>query len=238
MIGNDVVDLSDPETSRDACHPGFDRRVFKSEETRSLATDHSDLRMRWILWSAKEAAYKAARREAVAAFFSPARFVVDLDRALRGSVRYEDCRWSVRVEIHADCVHAVVSDDESFTGILSGTCRLAEVGFHDPSEGVRRFAISSIATQLGVATSDLRIAKADRIPQLFLAEATTPIAISLSHHGSYAGYACRDPRIERPRGISQRIETSGVASEPGLPSHVISNTNIACPPHVELGGLR
>lgn len=238
MIGNDIVDLSDPESSRDARHSRFDRRVFTPEESRSLSMDHSDLHKRWILWSAKEAAYKAARRESADVAFSPARFVVDLDRSLCGSVRYGIRHWPARVQIDGDCVHAVVSEDESFAGILSGACRLESNQLRDPSEGVRRFALSSIATELGLATSDLRIEKIDRIPQLILAGEAAPVALSLSHHGSYAGFACRDPRIEKADRISPCVTAGGSAHSPRWLSRDASYASIAYRPHVEQGDLR
>ncbi len=191
MVGNDVVDLSDPESSRGARHSRFDRRVFTPEEFEVFSTDYTDLQRRWILWSAKEAAYKAARRECAGVAFSPARFIVNLDRSLCGCVRVGVRRWPVQVRIDGECVHAVVSENESFAGTFSGSRRLTTVELGDPSQGVRRFAIASIAAALGVATSDLRIEKPLRIPQLIVAGEAAPVALSLSHHGSYAGFACQ-----------------------------------------------
>jgi hypothetical protein len=238
MIGNDVVDLSDPESSREACHPRFDRRVFAPEETRLLRTDPTDRQMRWILWSAKEAAYKAARRESEGIVFSPARFVVDLDRSLGGSVRYGTLHWSVRVEIDRDCVHAVVSEAEDLAEMLSGACRLMTAELRNPSAAVRRFAVSSLATELGVATSDLRIEKVDRIPQLILAGRAAPVAISLSHHGSYAGFACRDPRTETVERNSQWVVASQAAPTTLLSSRDGSYASTARRIHLQRGGLR
>jgi hypothetical protein len=211
MVGNDIVDLSDPESSRDACHLRFDRRVFTPEEFEMLSTEHTDVQRRWILWSAKEAAYKAARRECAGVAFSPARFVVNLDRSLCGSVRVGIRRWPVRVRIGGDCIHAVVSESESFAGTLSGSRRLTTAELRDPSQGVRRFAIASIAAGLGVATSDLRIEKTNRIPQLIVAGEAAPVALSLSHHGSYAGFACHDSRIEKAGRNSQPIAVGKAA---------------------------
>ena len=191
MVGNDIVDLSDPEASRDACHSRFDRRVFTPEEFEGLSTDHTDVQRRWILWSAKEAAYKAARRECTELTFSPVHFVVSLDRSLCGSVKVGIRHWPVRVRIDGDCVHAVVSENESFDSTLWGSRRLMAAELRDPSRGVRRFAIASIATELGVSTSDLRIEKTNRIPQLIVAGDAASVALSLSHHGSYAGFACQ-----------------------------------------------
>lgn len=191
MVGNDVVDLSDPESSFDACHSRFDRRVFVPEEFEALSIEYTDAQRRWILWSAKEAAYKAARRENAGVVFSPARFVVNLDPSLCGSVSLGILRWPVRVWIGGDCVHAVVSKDESFSGTLSGACRLTTTELRDPSQAVRRFAIASIAAELDVATFDLRIEKCNRIPQLIVADEAAPMALSLSHHGAYVGFALR-----------------------------------------------
>ena len=205
MVGNDVVDLSDPESSRDARHFRFDRRVFTPEEFEVLSIEYTDVQRRWILWSAKEAAYKAARRECAGVVFSPARFVVNLDRSLCGSVRIGIHRWPVRVRISGHCVHAVVSENDSFDDILSGARRLTTSELRDPSQAIRRFAIASIAAGLGVANSDLRIEKINRIPQLIVAGEAAPVALSLSHHGSYAGFACNDSRIEKAGRIPQPI---------------------------------
>jgi hypothetical protein len=209
MIGNDIVDLSDPESACESHHARFDRRVFTPEEIRWLSIDHSGAGGPWILWSAKEAAYKAARRDAADVVFSPTRFTVELDRSLCGSVRHGNRRWPVRVQIDGACVHAVVSD-ESFRGTLSGSCRLTGAGLRDPSEGVRRFAISTIAEQLGVAVSELRIEKVDRIPRLIWVRRVAPVALSLSHHGSFAGFACRDPQTDETERMRRRAADRGV----------------------------
>jgi hypothetical protein len=189
MVGNDVVDLSDPESSHDARHARFDRRVFTHEEFEALSSDHTDTQWRWILWSAKEAAFKAARREAVEAVFSPARFVVILDRSLCGSVGIGSRRWPVRIQIAGNCVHAVVSENESFAGILSGS---------------RRLTVAEL-----------------------LAGDAEPVALSLSHHGSYAGFACCDPRIEIARRTPQRVAAAETSPPARASSHRGSRSGFA-----------
>ena len=211
MVGNDVVDLSDSESYRDACHLRFDQRVFTPREFEVFSTDHTDVQRRWILWSAKEAAYKAARRKCAGAIFSPARFAVNLDRSLCGSVRIGNQRWPVRVRIDGNCVHAVVSENDSFAGTLSGSRRLMTAELRDPSQAVRRFAIASIAAGLGVSITDLRIEKTNRIPQVLVAGEAAPVALSLSHHGSYVGFACHDSRIENIGRTPQPIVTGEAA---------------------------
>jgi hypothetical protein len=199
MLGNDIVDLRDPESSRVACHARFDRRVFCPGEFEAISSGYTDVQRRWILWSAKEAAFKAVRREHPGAVFSPARFVVDLDRSLCGSVRYGIHRLPVRIRIDGDCVHAVVSENQNPTGLFWGARRLTTAELRDSSQAVRRFAIASIAAGLRLAISDLRIEKVRRIPELIVSGERVPLAVSLSHHGSYAGFAFCDPRIEQAR---------------------------------------
>jgi len=238
MVGNDVVDLSDHDSSLDARHWRFDRRVFTPEEFEMLSTDHTDLQWRWILWSAKEAAYKAARRESAGVAFSPARFVVNLDRSLCGSVRVGIRRWPVRVRIGGDCIHAVVSENESFAGTLSGSRRLTTAELRDPSQGVRRFAIASIAAGLGVAACDLRIEKTNRIPRLIVAGEAAPVALSLSHHGSYAGFACHDSRIGKAGRAPQPIAAGEAAPVALSASHRGSYSGFAVRPDAQQSGLQ
>jgi hypothetical protein len=237
MVGNDVVDLSDPESSCDARHSRFDQRVFAPEEFEALSIEYSDVQRRWILWSAKEAAYKAARRECAGIVFSPARFTVNLDHSLCGFVRVGIRSWPVRVRIDEDCVHAVVSNHDSFAGTLSGARRLTTVELRDPSQGARGFAIASIAAELGVATSDLRIEKINRIPQLIVAGEAGPLALSLSHHGWYAGFACQDSRIEKvdrtPKRIGSRESESAALSSSGCGS----SSGFAVRSHAQQSGL-
>ena len=56
MLGNDVVDLGDPETLRGAQHPRFDARVFTREERAAIADSPAPERLRWSLWPALAAA--------------------------------------------------------------------------------------------------------------------------------------------------------------------------------------
>ena len=73
MIGNDVVDLDDPESRSAARHARFDARAFTVAEQTMLRTSADGERLRWVLWAAKESAYKAARRDDARVTFAPAR---------------------------------------------------------------------------------------------------------------------------------------------------------------------
>ena len=79
MVGNDVVDLLDPDSDPATLNPRFDERVLHPEESRHAeerrAFDGEPARaLRWRLWAAKEAAYKAVKQIRPETVFSPRRF--------------------------------------------------------------------------------------------------------------------------------------------------------------------
>ena len=61
MVGNDVVDLRDPDVDPSTLHPGFDGRVFCRDELESLEASPDPVCQRWRLWAATEAAYTLVR---------------------------------------------------------------------------------------------------------------------------------------------------------------------------------
>ena len=155
MVGNDVVDLGDPETAAHAVHLRFDERVFSDCEREQMLCADDSVRMRWILWAAKESAYKAARRVDPKVIFSPSCFEVRLDGHLRGSVEVSHHSFEVRVEIRGDCIHAVASKNPwDSIGLAHGIGRSGDA---DPSARVRSLAIGDLAHRLGVRDVDFSI---------------------------------------------------------------------------------
>jgi len=188
MLGNDIVDLSDPEAAAGAQHERFDRRVFAPRELARLADCPQPARLRWTLWAAKESAYKAARREHPATVFAPSEFVVDLDGAI-GSVTHRETRYAARIEFVGDCVHAVVAIGSEPAWTIWEAAEMREA----QSRGVRALAVERIAARLRVDRVDLRIEPVARAPRLLFRGEPTNATLSLAHHGRYVGFACRFP---------------------------------------------
>ena len=84
MLGNDIVDLGDPESRAEGRHARFDGRVFDETERVLIDAAPEPERVRWLLWAAKESAYKAARKEDPHTVFAPSCFVVRLEGDARG----------------------------------------------------------------------------------------------------------------------------------------------------------
>ena len=78
VLGNDVVDLVDPETRIDGLHTRFEERVFTSGERAALATSRSPHVLRWALWAGTESAYKALKRLEPELVFAPRELEVQL----------------------------------------------------------------------------------------------------------------------------------------------------------------
>jgi holo-[acyl-carrier protein] synthase len=189
MIGNDVIDLRDPEAQPDARHPRFDRRVFARQERQALARSGAPARLRWILWAAKEAAYKVARKLDGSVVFSPPLFVVSLDADLRGTVAHEGTRFDVSVEESPECVHALASDASSSGGRrVARVARLADGA--DPSAAARTLAVEDVASLIGASPDDLEVEKEGRVPILLAHGERSGIDLSLSHHGRFVAFAC------------------------------------------------
>jgi phosphopantetheinyl transferase (holo-ACP synthase) len=209
MIGNDVVDLDDAETQPGSAHPRFDARVFAAEERAALAASPSPHRLRWILWAAKEAAYKVARKLDASTVFSPSRFVVRVESNV---VEHEARRYRLQVLQTSDWVHALACDDvgRGFhpppTG-PSGPVQRGDLkarifsGAHAPlgvpwkarptsfSLAVREIALDALAAALDEEPRELAIVTRNRIPQVERRGAPAPVDLSLSHHGRFVAYA-------------------------------------------------
>lgn len=195
-VGNDVVDLADPETRLDGLHPRFVERVFTAAERERLEASRARHALHWALWAAKESAYKAVKRLAPETVFSPREFEVELAswslaRAspAGGCVRHRGRRLGLRLRLEGGSVHAVAWVAGAAAGeVILSRARRAE---GDPGLAARRLASSAIASALGLDPAGLGIA--GRPPLATGAEGRPAAEVSLSHHGRFVAFACRLP---------------------------------------------
>jgi hypothetical protein len=217
MIGNDVVDLDDPESRSAARHARFDARAFTVAEQTMLRTSADGERLRWVLWAAKESAYKAARRDDARVTFAPARVAVVPDRdatasvadprhpdpALCYTVSVGDRRYRVLVRVGAGYAHAIACAVDACVGMLwsaiarvpdAATASLVrDAATASPGALVRRLAIALLAGALREPPAALAIVRVGRMPVLTVRGRPAPLTLSLSHHGCYVACACAAP---------------------------------------------
>lgn len=208
MVGNDVVDLRDRESDSSTLHPRFDARVFATSERDALGASADPKTLRWQLWAAKEAAYKAMKKADSRTVWSPVRFVATFEREAngrrRGVVAHEAGSCEVSIETSHGAVHAVArfrtdcTDSTKDTGrakksgegVIHEFLRIGDERPADLSSLVRSFSKGRLAQVLGVSARDLEIRKRGRVPCLFVHGAPSTADLSLSHHGRLVAFAC------------------------------------------------
>jgi len=187
MIGNDIVDLRDPENQTIARHPRFDARVFAPDERAMLDEGADGERMRSMLWAAKESAYKFLRRSIPGLVFSPPKYVVRLSSLVAASVEAAGRRVPVRFDACEDYVHCIARDPRMAAEEI--IARIVPVAGGQESVVVRLAAIAALAEVLGEDPESLRIERNERIPTLTRRGRAVPGTLSLSHHGRFAAFA-------------------------------------------------
>ena len=187
-VGNDVVDLADPETRLADLHPRWAERVFTPRERAALETSPSRHRLHWALWAAKESAYKARKRLDPQAVFSPRAFEVELQAAAGvavGRVLHRGEAFSLEVRLEDAFVHAVATAPGE-----AGDRRLSRVerARGAPGLAARQLAADAIGDALGLDPAGFRLA--GRAPVARHPQHPVDVEVSLSHHGRFVALAC------------------------------------------------
>lgn len=235
MIGNDVVDLEDPDTRPETFRPRFDQRVFDPSERRAIARDGDPHARRWAHWAAKEAGYKLCRQAVEAFVFTPSRLVARFDSVeseeggriiRRGSLALPRAlapgldHLELRSDETSERVHVLAAPPGADWDAIVSSIELAESG-DDPSARVRSAACGAIARDLGIdedrvsigRRGDPRAGGAAKIPTVLIDGARSGLSLSLSHHGRFVACAMTlrvDPG-ECPRG-SRRSGTGALGN--------------------------
>lgn len=193
MIGNDVVDLADPETRQ--LHPRFDRRILSESELQRLKRSADSHSLRWTLWAAKEASYKRGRKLMPDLVFSPCRFETHITDSADIVVKHPRFSSRVQFELTDDYVHAVALPlEDGDPAKAAPDLKLAVVRCPQPancsaSQKIRQFARQTLAEHLQVHQQHTRIITRQKIPHLTDEHQNILGDLSLSHHGQFLSLA-------------------------------------------------
>jgi len=192
MVGNDIVDLHDCDADISSYRPGFDARVFSQAERAAIARRELGEATRWLLWAAKEAAYKAAKQMNADTIYSPRAFEVLCEKRWAEyfmPVRHVSGPFVVVLEPDHERVHAVAARSSSEYGhVIRGVAPCSEPA--NASQEVRRLACEAIARKLDVPSEGIEVRREGRIPSLYLDAQPLCMSLSLSHHGRWLAFAC------------------------------------------------
>jgi len=209
-VGNDVVDLDDPECRLDGLHPRWAERVFARAERAAVAAASGESaggsrpwsarhRLHWALWAAKESAFKAKKRGAPATVFSPRELVVELaalpeaNGVATGRVAHRGEMFTVDVRFDGACVHALAWTPDALSPILARVAAardaftIQDLTPVSAGDAARRLASGTLASALGLAVERLQVR--GRPPVLLRDGEAIDGCVSLSHHGRFVAFA-------------------------------------------------
>lgn len=187
FIGNDVVDLFDEANQRSFHRTGYVERCCSADELYWLSQQTDQFSAFWILWAAKEAAYKVAIKEGVAPFRNPAAIVITLDSsAFMASIQSINCHGTV--SIYEEYVHAVAVNTHQMPDYL---CHINRREGVDGSQQAHTMLLE-LAAQNGIGSrGQVSIEKNQQaIPQLCSNGLPLSADISISHDGDWIAVAC------------------------------------------------
>ncbi len=196
MIGNDVVDLELARQQSDWRRKGFLDKVFSRAEQELITTSNIPDVMLWLLWSMKEAAYKAHQRR----YNLPRRlnwlshkcelYEITLKTAL-GTVKIEDQLYYTTSEITPDFLHTSAK--------LSQNSGVKNVIFEAPSSEAKKELIKKVAGHYGKGLEELELKKVTSgIPYLEIQNSCCFNHFSLSGHGRFSAYSLSLINCETP----------------------------------------
>ena len=221
LVGNDIVDLHDPESRPGALHARFDARVFTPAEREALSVSApasaSRHELRWTLWAAKESAYKVAKKLDPAVRFLPRGFVVRRITEGRAVVMHQTGSFDVQLDRTDEWVRAVATvsaaSAPSTTRPVSGGVERLKAPGADPSRTVRELACEALGSWMNLPPGQVQIAADRGIPVALWRNRRLPVDLSLSHHGRFVAWAWtgslkRSPSVSKPAGSPMIVSRS------------------------------
>ncbi len=200
MIGNDIVDLADPQATGKGRDIRFINRVFTTDERHKiLDSDEPDIVL-WSLWAGKETGYKAMSKTHPAVSSSPGRYAVQLsDTPLpkSGTVETPCGPVFVRFRITSEYVHCIgATTDKSLNFIVWDvqTILHPEIAPDYQSDFVRNMVREKMSRYLKEDLESLEIVRSKGRcglgpPVIYAGGKRTAIDISMSHDGRFAACA-------------------------------------------------
>jgi phosphopantetheinyl transferase (holo-ACP synthase) len=212
--GNDIVSLVANDTER-AIRPVFYKKILSDTEVAQYQQYQNDITFVnyiWLLWSAKEAAFKYLQRLDPGLVFSPTRYIVTLlcapAQAIPGNFEQSQAEyvgfdnavsWIALVKhysktvyarsmLYPNVIHSVVNGHENFENVYWGIKTIQNTHPENQSSAVRKFLSHRLHGIFG-----------NKIPQLFKSEYGFPIILngitkmfmpaSFSHHEGFIAYS-------------------------------------------------
>lgn len=216
LIGNDVVDLTLPNTRNKGDDQRFIERVCAPVEQSLLDQSENATLTLWCLWSAKETAYKIVLKRDVNTLFAKKKFIVDAPTSFddstliyQGNVQYEDMvmpvQWSLNEQyLHctggwpqdeidlSDVTTSVQMEDDPKLNEVELTQKELDSVRNDTSKSARQLA-KQLLLERGFENVEIIRQPMDgylKAPRIWInGKQLKESTLSLSHHGQFVAAA-------------------------------------------------
>lgn len=187
MIGNDVVDLRLARHQSNWRRKGFLEKVFTAYEQQVIGSAADKNQVVWLMWSMKEAAYKAhQRRFGLPRKLNWSSFECHLrnvpDRWGRGVVSIDRSHYYSSSRVTPELIHTYVVGSEDL--------RVRSRLFIAETQGIGEKLLAEITVLHELEKKDISLGKDEQgIPYINLRDTRYPLAFSLSGHGRFAAFS-------------------------------------------------
>ena len=186
MLGNDIIDLQAARSESNWRRKGYFQKVFSPVEQEWINTSPDPDQLVWILWSIKEAVYKAHFRITQLWEFAPAKVKITKiklkEREALGEVAYHDKIFFSNTFISDTFVHSIaLIDPLNFPTIQVLALKTLSRDY------------DLILRSRNLIKKDQKIIKTtEGIPNIVTKGENIPSPVSISHHGEFLGIIIKD----------------------------------------------
>lgn len=187
MIGNDIVDLYVAAKESNWRRKGFLEKVFSKEEQVIIAKAPCKHQMVWLLWSFKEAAYKAHQRNfghvPVLNWHRQKCHLKTLsENTASGRVEIEGSDYKISSDITPEYIHTIATSAESFI--------FKSVVSEGSGDTAKKRLLEKVSQGYAVSPEKLTVKKTSLgIPYIQYGNQTLCTEFSLSDHGRYSAFS-------------------------------------------------
>lgn len=186
MIGNDIVDLKLASEQSNWRRKNFLAKVFTLGERKIFeASEDMDLTI-WLLWSMKEAAYKAHQRKK--SLPRSLNWTAQECRSLK--VREKKASGIVRIQEEKYFSFSIFTPDYIHTiAVHQKETRFHQYVSRKPLLQTKQLFKQEISQLLQTRKAEIQLRKTETgIPIIYLENKISPMAFSFSDHGRFSGF--------------------------------------------------
>ncbi|HOY12586.1 MAG TPA: 4'-phosphopantetheinyl transferase superfamily protein [Saprospiraceae bacterium] len=194
MIGNDVIDIGTTRQESNWKRKGFLQKLFTDKECQFILEGDDPEFFVWLIWSAKESAYKIVHRSQQKMFFSPKKFEFIEDHfsnenGITGRIKFEESFFDFKSKVEGDSIHTTAIPSGHLINYISEIFSISRTNYQTQRAGVRTALINWFGGNRDSVQS-IEIRKDELgIPYVYESGVKSACLLSLAHHGGYGGFA-------------------------------------------------